>query len=134
MKKELSSRELKAYQGKGHYCRNKWDFGATRRDYVAFFDKCAKQQNQHEKMFTEKRCPIFVATRNRCCGEIEWNAMLKQCEFFRVFDPYTAFQEIAMWVGNLAVPQKPIPVISDKMKVQTHGFNEWSFRKPPVRG
>jgi hypothetical protein len=44
--------------------------------------------------------------------------------------PYQAFQEIAMWLSNQAVPQKPMPVIDDEMKVATHGFDQHSFRKP----
>ncbi len=140
MEQHLRSRELKAYHEKGRYhrrCHYPWGSG-TRRHYEDFFRECAKQETQYEKMFMEKRCPIFVAYKpaKSYNGVIEWNAMLKKHGFFRVFDTFTAFQEIAMFVGNLAIPQKPMPVIEDKMKIQTHGFDEFSFRhkKPKTSG
>ena len=130
MVKHLSPREMKEYQGKARYSR--WWPSLNRKSYATFFKECAEQQTKHEAMFTEKRCPVFVASeqgrRGGGGGVIEWNAMLNKHEFFRVFDPYTAFQEIAMFVGNLAIPQKPMPVIEDEMKIQTHGFDKFSFR------
>jgi hypothetical protein len=136
MEQHLRPRELRAYHEKGRYQRRlhfPWGSG-TRRHYEDFFRECAKQQTQYEQMFMEKRCPIFVAYKHGrgYTGVIEWNSMLNKYGFFRVFDTYTAFQEIAMFVGNLAIPQKPMPVIPDKLKAESKGFNEWSFRKPPA--
>jgi hypothetical protein len=63
-----------------------------------------------------------------------WNACLKDLEFFRIVDPYTAFQEIAMFLGGLAVPLKPIPHVDDKTMVEAKGFDKkWSFRKEPQK-
>ncbi len=64
-------------------------------------------------------------------SSITYNALLRPLNFAKVKDPYTAFQEIAMWVSNLAAPQKDMPIISNKMKIATHGFDEWSFRREP---
>lgn len=115
----------------GGYC----DF---RRKYLAqFFDECKKQQDSHKALFEDKRCPIFVAHWSRWTWQrrknsiIEYNALLRPYEFFRVFDPYTAFQEIAMFMSNLAIPQDPMPVIPDELKAHSRGFDEWSFRRPP---
>jgi hypothetical protein len=52
-------------------------------------------------------------------------------EFYRVFDPYQAYQEVAMWLSNQAVPIKPIPEMSDEIKAESKGFNKFSFRKDP---
>jgi len=57
------------------------------------------------------------------------NPMLKTMDFQTVVDPYTAFQEIEMYVTG--VIQHPDPVIlevSDCQRAQQHGFNEQSFR------
>jgi hypothetical protein len=62
---------------------------------------------------------------------IMWNACLRPYEFFRVLDPYTAFQELQMWLSNIAAPQEHIPPVSDIDMVEAKGFNEWSFRQPP---
>jgi hypothetical protein len=59
------------------------------------------------------------------------NPILRAYEFAKAVDPYTAFQEISMWVCNFVGTQKPDTVeISDKDKVTQHGYNEKSFRHP----
>lgn len=60
------------------------------------------------------------------------NPILKEYEFYKVFDSYTAFQEIQMFItGVLGNKEKEIIEIEDKYKIKQHGFNKWSFRKPP---
>ena len=131
MNANLSPRELKEYRGKLR--DHRWWRSLKRSNYAVFFEECAKQQAKYEQMFTDKGSPIFVAHKEGRWegGVIEWDAMLNEHEFFRVFDPYTAFQEIAMFVGNMAIKQKPMPVVSDELNAQTHGFDKWSFRTPP---
>jgi hypothetical protein len=88
-------------------------------------------------LFLEKGCPLFVAKLEThrwggvCGGSIVYNAPLKDLEVFRLVDTYTAFQEISMFLGGLAVPLKEIPQVPDKIMVGIKGFDEWSFRKPP---
>lgn len=83
----------------------------------------------------EARGPVFVAKggENRIGGGsyIEYNTRLKDLEFYRKFDAYQAFQEIAMWLGNQAEPRKPIPVLDDVTMAEIKGFDKWSFRTPP---
>lgn len=50
-------------------------------------------------------------------------------EFFKVFDPYQAFQELSMWVGNMNSPENNMVQLSDKELIAKHGFDKWSFRK-----
>lgn len=63
-----------------------------------------------------------------------WNVnpdTLKDIEFYRIVDPYTAFQEISMWVGGV-LPRNPNPMVEitdDKVKISKHGFDKFSFRK-----
>ena len=57
------------------------------------------------------------------------NPTLRSYQFFKVIDPFTAYQELSMFLGNNLVTQKdPNPPISDVDKRDTHGFNEWSFK------
>jgi len=53
--------------------------------------------------------------------------------FAKKLDPFTAFQELAMWVGGvLPRPGAPMVEITDeKTMVKKHGMDEWSFRTPP---
>jgi hypothetical protein len=62
---------------------------------------------------------------------ITYNDCLEPLKFVRVFDPYTAYQEIYMFVCNTAMPDKPIPKVSDADMVTAKGFDKWSFRKEP---
>lgn len=56
---------------------------------------------------------------------------LKDVQFYKAVDAYTAFQEIEMWIGGvLPRPGNPMVVITDdKVKAAKHGFDQWSFRK-----
>lgn len=79
------------------------------------------------------KAPIFVATYRTYGGEIKWNATLSQYEFYRVLPPYQAFQELEMYLCNLATPMKEIPKISDEILCEAKGFDKYSFRKAPKR-
>ena len=58
------------------------------------------------------------------------NPCLKDIQFYKVFNPYAAYQELAMFVSGVMGGQAPpmIPV-SDKVRLEKHGFDKWSFRK-----
>ena len=84
----------------------------------------------YKSLFREYNTPIFaVVPFDR---RIYINPLLRPYHFYKVMDPYTAFQEISMYVGGvLLAPTKPIPVMSDSIKIQSRGFDKYSFRKPP---
>ena len=52
--------------------------------------------------------------------------------FQSALDPYTAFQELAMWVGGTLATNGPntVTITDDKVKIAKHGFDKTSFRKP----
>lgn len=102
-----------------------------RREFVTFFAHCERKQNSYEEMFLEKHCPVFVATNSNGKSKIVYNALLHAFDFVRIFDPYSAFQEISMFMGSMAMPEKKMPIIPDELKIHSRGFDEWSFRRPP---
>jgi hypothetical protein len=60
------------------------------------------------------------------------NPLLKNYEFFKMFDSFQAFQEVSMFMGGvLGKGEKEITEVADKYKITQHGFNKWSFRKEP---
>jgi hypothetical protein len=62
----------------------------------------------------------------------ESNSPLKDCKFFKIKDPYTAFQELDMYIsGVLGQQAKEVVNISDKDRIYQHGFDKYSFRKLP---
>lgn len=57
------------------------------------------------------------------------NGSLKKIEFYRLFNPIAAFQELSMYLGGLAAPQEKVPEISNADKISARGFDNYSFRK-----
>tara|TARA_R110000822_G_C15338795_1_gene495981 strand:+ start:38329 stop:38664 length:336 start_codon:yes stop_codon:yes gene_type:complete len=55
---------------------------------------------------------------------------LKKLEFYKVFGAYEAFQKIEQYIANELVDRDVIDhEVSDKLKIQSHGFDEFSFRR-----
>lgn len=125
--------------------QRKWrGFGSllNRKALDRHFDRYENEyRNKYIDHFRERGTPIFVSRWNRgnCCRwdqykqEITYNAPIGQYKFITIFDPYRAFQEIQMFLGGLAQPEKQIPAISDKDMAEIKGFNKWSFRKEPKK-
>ena len=94
-------------------------------------------------IFYKYKVPVFVirskqtnkwGTYNRKARTLILNPMLKEYEFYKVFDSYTAFQEINMFMSGVIGMNAPETVeISDKSKIEKKGFDEWSFRKEPEK-
>lgn len=64
------------------------------------------------------------------CNSAEVGNALKEYKFMKVLDPYTAMQELGMWISNLPKDGPAMVTITDeKMLVKKHGFDKWSFRK-----
>lgn len=62
------------------------------------------------------------------------NPVLKNLQFYKIMDPYTAFQEASMFITNDLVLEKKVPVeISNKDKIVKHGYNKMSFRKEKTK-
>jgi hypothetical protein len=114
------------------YWSERWRY-TSHKMLEEFFDECAAQQNQYEHLFCENRCPVFVYRECRAGHILTYNGCLKDMQFYRLVDSYTAFQEIQMYLGGIASPEKPIPQIDDKTLAAAKGFNKWSFRKEPTK-
>ncbi len=56
---------------------------------------------------------------------------LKLVQFYRCLDAWQAHQELSMFLGNLAAPDRVPVVVEDKYRILQHGFDRYSFRKPP---
>jgi len=58
------------------------------------------------------------------------NPTLKDYRFQTILDPFTAYQEINQFIsGVLGQPEKETIQVDEKTKVQSKGFDKWSFRK-----
>jgi len=73
--------------------------------------------------------PIVLININS--GKVEYNPTIKQYGFEKIIDPYTAFQEIYMYLAAKAKPEKIVPEMSNEDKIFAKGFDKLSFRKQP---
>jgi hypothetical protein len=61
---------------------------------------------------------------------IIFNPKSTDVQFYRVMNTFTAYQELSMFISGVMGGQAPPMVpISDKVRLEKHGFDEWSFRK-----
>lgn len=74
---------------------------------------------------------IEVEDREAPQHALEVNPRLATLSFAKTVDSMQAYQELAMFFGNIAAPEKPMVNLSDKERHAKHGFDHWSFRKKP---
>lgn len=66
--------------------------------------------------------------------ELELNPSLKNIQFEKYHDPYTVFQNVERYIWNDMITTSDFEDnISNQDKIESHGFNEWSFRKPSTK-
>lgn len=138
----LSKKKVAAYTRKLPK-RRTWrkEFSLTNLRYNVenFFDTMAAEADRHGKLFEALGVPIFLVdfANRRGWPNTKWvvktNPRLESLEFYRVLDRYTAFQELAMYLGAQAQPEKPIPEVPDKVMIGAKGFDKYSFRKDPTK-
>jgi hypothetical protein len=61
---------------------------------------------------------------------------LKKYGFAKAIDPYTAYQELSMWVGGVLAGESPkmVKITDDKVLIENHGFDKvFSFRGPRLK-
>jgi hypothetical protein len=125
--KNYKKKQIDYYLGKdrgwgwrSYYLR----MSAKRGSFVQFWERVREVHDKKEKLFIDHNSPVFIDNKINAC--------LKDLEFFRVVDPYTAFQEIQMFFGKLRSPERPIPEISNSDMIEAKGFDlKSSFRKEP---
>jgi len=104
-----------------------------------FFKQRIFEQNYHQ-WFQNFGAPVFIfskeiirkfeGTRKRNGLYVALNPSLKALEFYRVKDSYSAFQEIAQYLGGVLTKRESIEnKLSDIDKIKQHGFDvKYGFR------
>lgn len=92
-------------------------------------------------LFIEMNSPIWIwdpsdgdrfRRARRKGGFLKINDKLQPYDFVRVLDPYTAYQELSMFVGNDLQRAEPIMAsVSDASMLKKKGFHEYSFKTRP---
>lgn len=99
----------------------------NREDLIRQYYKCI-QPNLDWMIENKVTCVLF----NK---EITVNPSLRDIQFYRVFDAYTCYQELSMWLeGTLSYPQNMMVEIEDKYRIEQHGFDtKYGFRTRPAK-
>ncbi len=128
----LRNRVLKLYDApdRNYRWRSTWTKQQTRKSVDYFFEEWNRnKKHKYDHLFEKHKSPIFIKTER----ETVINGSLKDIEFYKVFDPYTTFQEISMFLSNIALPEPHILTINDEDLAKSKGFDKFSFRKPPSK-
>lgn len=116
--------------------------------YTSYWEKAYKPYPQlglydsgRDDLFVELGVPIFLIDSVAGIGKDKWgrdiptpalvtNPSLKSLEFYKVMSDYEVFQELEMYLGNILVGEKKAePVLSDKLKIASKGFDpKYGFR------
>lgn len=97
-----------------------------RENFEKRYENFYKNRPQPSTETWEKYGVPIIAVQNK---NTILNPNLDDFDFQRVKDPYTAFQELYMYLGSKAAPEKPIPQPTDKVMAEIKGFDKFSFRK-----
>jgi hypothetical protein len=143
LEKHLNKDDWELYSiGHNSKWRRRYSKSCIKNDVAAFFDRCEGGRDMYKHVFDELKVPIFFVDSHNQVGigqSVRWknmivNPCLKDVEFARVIDPYTAYQELTAYLSNIAKPEPFVPVPSDKDMVEIKGFDKkWSFRKKPEK-
>jgi len=103
----------------------------TRRKLDKFFSYSGSIYGDALELHFEYKTPIIKLSKDPRNGiSIEKDSELKRYKFFKVLDTYTCFQELSMFISGVMGGQCPPMIeISDKVRLEKHGFDKWSFRK-----
>lgn len=97
----------------------------------------ARSGEDHVAFFAEKEIPIAYYAEDAYTTResvLMFNTNLKDVAFFKVFDAYTAFQELDMFVGGVMTQEgNPMAGISDEDLRDKKGFDKMSFKTPPTK-
>lgn len=127
---------------------SRWGEG-SKRDFLEYrksqfgeyfgYDLPTDVKNKFKKHFSIT-CPVWIIksdgynyTTGRDNCYIIKNPNCRHYELYKLFPVQKMFQEIEMYLGGLASPDKKIPAVSDSDMIVAKGFDNWSFRKEPTK-
>lgn len=120
--------KLNNYKPKGY--GSKWD---GRVDLSVHTWKKWRENNSFtikDDIFRHYNAPVILLHHEVTTPQIVINPCLREYNFQSQVDPYTAYQEIDMFVGNNLVNQEdPNLKMTEALKVHSKGMDKWSFRK-----
>ena len=107
---------------------NRWNMDCNKVSGANRFEEIKKLAS--DEFFIKLNVPIFWMKYTYSNEFLQINPQLSLFEFQQVKDPYTAYQEIMMYIsGVLGKKDNSMVAISDVDMAAKKGFDKWSFRK-----
>jgi hypothetical protein len=108
-----------------------WELGSTKTQFNNFLEKY--NDLDAIEVFREFQTPAFLVKEGKTNFVV--NPVLKDLAFAKVIDPYTAFQEVQMFISGVLGSGDDVdqPEMTEAQKVAQHGMDKWSFRKKPTK-
>lgn len=127
------------YYGSEKWNKDKFDlYQKPIKKLFEYFDReTPKFKKIAEGLHVASKTPMFLNvcdTGRPRTHKLIYNCNLKELQFFKIKDTFTAYQDISQYIGGvLGQANKPIPEISNQDMRDAKGFNEWSFKKEPSK-
>lgn len=98
-------------------------------EVVAWYNEFSNNPRVKE-LFLELRTPIFLIEEVLNELYLTVNPRLLDYCLQRLWDPWTTYQEVEMYLSNeLAYGRQQMPEFDDSIKRDLHGFDNWSFKR-----
>jgi len=83
-------------------------------------------------IFAQHHVPVWLCyRRGHDASTLILNPELKSLGFVRLKPPFECFQAIESYLSGVLGASKEVTEIPDEYRAQAHGFDKWSFRRPP---
>lgn len=120
--KDEARKLISAFEAKP---RSEWDRDLSRFNWETY---SKKYPTLGDNIFRAFDAPVLLVLQEA----FQVNPCLRPFNLAARVPPYEAYQEIDMFLGNnLAKQEDPSSSMTDALKIHAHGFDKWSFRKPP---
>jgi hypothetical protein len=132
-KENLSKKDLKSfYEPRTRKRRwRRWKRETFIESLRKFFALSGTSDNNLMDFHHAKEVPVMMLAFDH---RVVYNPCLKDVQFFRIMDNYTAYQELAMFIGGVLGGKSPKTIeVSNDIKIAKRGFDKWSFRKEPEK-
>lgn len=116
--------------------RKKYGYGVARQSVINVFSGNQKisfsNENAHETLVNDvfarysEPIVVFKSVCSRHLNKAEVNCKLSDYDFGKVFDSFSAYQEIMVYLSNQAIPIKEIPKLDDKTMRDIKGCEQLS--------
>lgn len=91
-------------------------------------------KHKFDETFKKNNTPVWIIESSYGRGmKFIKDPYLKSMRLQKIIDPYTAYQDIQMFIsGVLGTKENDMVQIEDELMAKKRGFDKWSFRKLPV--